>query len=70
LFLEPPDRCREGLLREVESLSGAGEVQVVGDGKEVAHLAQLDPIEARNRIALVGHVAMLGGPPSIHNEHW
>ena len=41
--------------------------QVVGNGQEVAHLAQFDAVQAGQRIALVGHVAMLGPPPPIHN---
>ena len=41
-LLELADRAAECLLRDVEALAGAGEVELLGNGHEVAQLPQLD----------------------------
>ena len=42
LVLEPRDRRAQGLLGDVQPLGGAGEVQLLRDGDEIAELPELD----------------------------
>ncbi len=67
MLLEPTDRCRQRLLGEVQTLGRLREIELLGDGQEVAHLAQLDAIQVRQRVVVVKHGLIVAGDPAIHN---